>query len=195
MGRFETVINRQCELTATRIQIAELEREILREVRAQRHAAADVRRQSLEAAAAEVKRLEQAVEAETAATAAEKPARGSTHYHDAVVGAGLAARQTAVPSPEPARTANPVPVNPQEIWPTGSDLAKPKTFGSKPPVGDLESNGSNRDEYHRRLSQHLDFATKVLHTSGVIAVVWREWRAFERLVQEKLRTLNAAPSA
>lgn len=106
MDGYEAAIDRQCELAAMRIRIAELEREILREVRAQS-----------------------------------------------------------------------------------------KTLGIKPPGGDLESNGSSREEYHRRLSQHLDFATKVLHTSGVVAVVWREWRTFERLVQQKLRALNAAPSA
>lgn len=101
------------------------------------------------------------------------------------------------PPVDPSSTERPpvivVPSPAQETWPSGADLADPKTFGVKPPVGDLAQGTAAPEEYRRRLMQHLGFASKVVHTSGVIAVVWREWRSFERAVEEKLRALNAAP--
>lgn len=187
----EALIGLECELAATRIRVAELELAVIAEMRMLRIEAANERRRSLHAAGAEVKRLEEDLAAETARGSAEQAA--PTQNAEAEVGGGLAATRSALPQPDPQPPI--APVNIQEIWPAGSDLGHPRSFGVRPPVGDLEALGVSSDEYQRRLKQHLDLASKVLHTSGVVAVVWREWRAFERNVQGKLRAMNAAPAA
>jgi hypothetical protein len=64
-----------------------------------------------------------------------------------------------------------------------------------PPTADLEPGKAATDDYRQRLARHLAFANKVLHTSRVPAAVWREWRAFEKAAQEKLRQLTRAPAA
>jgi hypothetical protein len=63
-----------------------------------------------------------------------------------------------------------------------------------PPVGDLERGSASDDDYRRRLAQHIGFATKVLHTSGVPAAVWREWRAFEKTARQRLVDLAGGVS-
>lgn len=93
---------------------------------------------------------------------------------------GSAPAQAAAPAPAPAR-------------PTGTDLSDPKNFGLAPPIEELEQGSSSTEDYRKRLSAHLAFATKVLHTSRVPAEVWREWRAFEKTVQERLRALAERP--
>jgi hypothetical protein len=82
-----------------------------------------------------------------------------------------------------------------EVWPTGTDLADPKNFGVHAPTADLEQGTATADDYRQRLSRHIAFAAKVLHTSRVPAVVWREWRAFEKAAQERLRELANVSAA
>lgn len=134
------------------------------------------------------------LEAEIAASA--QPAARPRRRRARVATAKLV---TAVPLAEPQTTAKAAPAvatvpSVPETWPGGSDLAEPRSFGVKPPFADLEQGSESLDAYGRRLKQHLTFANQVLHTSGVVAIVWREWRTFARAVEEKLRTLNAGPS-
>ena len=156
------------ELESVQAQIARLEREIARESKppAPRRAAKPI----------------SIVERTDLTPTPPKPAPAARPPHPPV-DASSDERPPVIVVPSPA----------QETWPSGADLADPKTFGVKPPVGDLAQGSVAPEEYRRRLMQHLGFATKVLHTSGVIAVVWREWRSFERAVEDKLRALNAAP--
>lgn len=96
------------------------------------------------------------------------------------------------PTPPPSNTeAQRVPSPPPR--PSGSDLSDPKNFGLEPPVGELARGSSVPEDYRQRLMRHIAFSTRVLHTSGVPAAVWREWRAFERAAQDKLRELNTRP--
>ncbi len=96
----------------------------------------------------------------------------------APAGQGLQASRGVTVAPPPA-----------DAWPTGTDLADPKNFGVRPPTEDLEQGSATGDEYRQRLARHIAFATTVLHTSRVPAVVWREWRTFEKAAQERLREL------
>lgn len=79
----------------------------------------------------------------------------------------------------------------EPVLPTGTNLSDPKNFGLMPPAADLERGSATDDEYRRRLARHIAFATKVLHTSGVPAAIWREWRAFEKAAHERLRALTS----
>lgn len=118
-----------------------------------------------------------------------KPAKANARPAPAQpVQAGVA--EKAAPAPAPAPNPPP-PAAPSR--PTGTDLADPKNFGMEPPSSDLERGASGAEDYRQRLMRHIAFATRVLHTSGVPAAVWREWRAFERTAQERLRELNARP--
>jgi hypothetical protein len=72
----------------------------------------------------------------------------------------------------------------------GTSLDDPKHFGLLPDETVLDASGVDSREYQTRLSAALTFAQKVLHTSGVPAVIWREWRQFERKASEALRALN-----
>lgn len=56
-----------------------------------------------------------------------------------------------------------------------------------PPTADLEPGDISPEEYRHRLARDLAFATTVLHTSKVPAAVWREWRAFEKAIHDRLR--------
>lgn len=107
-------------------------------------------------------------------------------------------RSSADAALAPAKAAPPLqdtpPLPPStEIWPTGTDLADPKNFGVHPPTRDLERGEATEDDYRQRLTRHIGFATKVLHTSRVPAVVWRDWRVFEKTAQERLRELAKGP--
>jgi hypothetical protein len=75
-------------------------------------------------------------------------------------------------------------------WPDGTDLSDPKNFGLRPPVADLDRGTSTADGYRQRMARHIGLATRVLHTSGVRAEVWREWRAFEKAAQARLREIQ-----
>lgn len=158
------------ELETVQTQIARLEREIAR------------------AAKPKPPRPPAAKPAPTARSQTQQP-RSAAESSASSAAAG-AAPATSVARPPVVITPTPS----QETWPSGTDLAEPKSFGVKPPYADLEQGSSSPEEYRRRLAQHLAFANQVLHTSGVVAVVWREWRAFERSVEEKLRATNAAPN-
>lgn len=91
-----------------------------------------------------------------------------------------AADVSATPSPLPA---------PAPQTATGADLSDPKNFGRLPPTAELEQGTASTDEYRLRLARHIAFATQVLHTSGVPAAVWREWRNFEKAARERAREL------
>ena len=89
---------------------------------------------------------------------------------------GMAAAVAVAPKPDPA-----------SFVPTGTDLADPKNFGVMPVAEDLEMGTQNPQEFRQKLVQKIEFATRILHTSGVPAAVWREWRAWEKIAQERLR--------
>jgi hypothetical protein len=105
---------------------------------------------------------------------------------------------TQTPAPSPAVVALPAvsveaqttPAQPAPT-PTGSDLNDPKSFGLLPPVSDLEQGASSAEEFQQRLARHLPFTMRVLQTSGVNAVVWREWRAFEKAIRQRLSAMTA----
>lgn len=108
----------------------------------------------------------------------------------------LSAAPVVVPShaESPTIVAEKAPAVPAALpQPRGSDLADPKNFGLMPPTADLERGTVREDEYRQRLSRHIAFATKVLHTSRVPAPIWREWRAFEKTAQARLRELISRP--
>jgi hypothetical protein len=101
---------------------------------------------------------------------------------------------TPVNPPRPSPSAPPPPVKPAAPpLPTGTDLAEPKNFGQMPPNEELNPGELPADEHQRRLSRHLAFANQVLHTSGVPAAVWLEWRAFQKNAEERLRQLHTVP--
>ncbi len=110
-------------------------------------------------------------------------------------------RPAALPSPAPATEASSAPtimenvappvlpkaaaVSPQaaETWPSGTSLEDPKNFGLRPDRAAQARGSSSRDTFQAKLTKTLHFAMQVLHTSKVSAVVWREWRNFERELQ------------
>src|SRR5690606_11854220 len=94
------------------------------------------------------------------------------------VGVGMAKpEQPAQPPAEPPR-------------PAGTSLDDPKNFGLMPDLGLLGTTSGDSPQQQAKLTGALKFAHQVLHTSGVPAPVWREWRQFERKASEVLRTLN-----
>lgn len=95
------------------------------------------------------------------------------------IGGGLAKAATqAVPPPaEPPR-------------PSGTSLDDPKNFGLMPDLSLLETTSGDSRIQQAKLGDALKFAQQVLHTSGVPAAIWREWRQFERKASDVLRTLN-----
>ncbi len=100
---------------------------------------------------------------------------------------------SVIPGPSvPAGSASAGPTAPPVV-PTGTDLNDPKNFGMMPPTADLEPGTASEEEYRQRLGRHLAFATTVLHTSKVPAAVWREWRAFEKAIQQRLHELANRP--
>lgn len=74
--------------------------------------------------------------------------------------------------------------------PSGTSLDDPKTFGLLPDVSLLETTGGDTRAQQAKLVDSLKFTQQVLHTSGVPAVIWREWRQFEQKASELLRSLN-----
>jgi hypothetical protein len=99
---------------------------------------------------------------------------------------------TANPMPQ-VETSQPLVTTPKPSEPPPLDdtsLDDPKHFGLLPDETVLDSGGMDSRVHQTRLSEALKFAQKVLHTSGVPAVIWREWRQFERKASDALRTLN-----
>lgn len=97
-------------------------------------------------------------------------------------------------SPAPlVETSQPVVTAPKPAEPPpldGTSLDAPKHFGLLPDEAVLDSTDMDSRVHLARLSEALKFAQKVLHTSGVPAVIWREWRQFERRASDALRALN-----
>ena len=90
-----------------------------------------------------------------------------------------------------AAQAAQVPAEPPR--PAGTSLDDPKNFGLLPALSLLETTGEDARSRQAKLSEALKFAQKVLHTSGVPAAVWREWRQFERKAGDLFRSLNTVP--
>jgi len=94
------------------------------------------------------------------------------------IGVGMAkSAQIAQPSAEPPR-------------PSGTSLDDPKNFGLLPDLSLLETTGGDTRTQQAKLADALRFTQQVLHTSGVPAAVWRDWRQFEHKASELLRSLN-----
>lgn len=74
--------------------------------------------------------------------------------------------------------------------PSGISLDDSKNFGLLPDLSLLETTGEDTRIQQAKLADALKFAQQVLHTSGVPAAIWREWRQFEHRANEVLRTLN-----
>jgi hypothetical protein len=72
-------------------------------------------------------------------------------------------------------------------WPQGDSLADPKNFGRRPDRAVFERGALSAEAHRSALAEALKFATQVLHTSKVPALVWREWRAYERELQGALQ--------
>ena len=110
--------------------------------------------------------------------AVRRPPRAKISRAEVSVGSGMAKVGQAVRlAAEPTR-------------PAGSSLEDPKNFGLMPNLGLLETTGGDSLQQQAKLTDALKFAQQVLHTSGVPAAVWREWRQFERKASEVLRTLS-----
>lgn len=96
----------------------------------------------------------------------------------AEIGAGMAKSTQAVqPSVEPPR-------------PAGTSLDDPKSFGLLPDLSLLDVSGGDTRAQQAKLADALKFTQQVLHTSGVPAAVWREWRQFEHKATDLLRSLS-----
>lgn len=94
------------------------------------------------------------------------------------IGLGMAkSAQLAQPPAEPSR-------------PSGTSLDDPKNFGLLPDASLLETITGDTRPQQAKLVEAIQFAQRVLHTSGVPAAVWREWRQFEHNAAEVLRRLN-----
>lgn len=89
-----------------------------------------------------------------------------------------------------AKTAQSAQVPTEPPRPSGTSLDDPKNFGLLPYLSLLEPTGEDARSRQAKLSEALKFAQQVLHTSGVPAAVWREWRQFERKAGDLLRSIN-----
>lgn len=106
------------------------------------------------------------------------------------------ARQSAEAPPAPAPTpvgvaaAQPAAAQPP-ARPSGTDLqGEPKNYGVMPDASRLEPGVLAVEAFKARLVGDLKCAQEILHTSGVPAVTWREWRQFQKLAEGRLRTLG-----
>ena len=135
------------------------------------------------------------VDAELARLRADTPKRSSDALLAPLFG-GKAHKPRAVapavpvvlaPPPGMAAAVAPTPkVDPANNVPTGTDLADPKNFGVLPVAAELEMGALTVLEYRQKLRQRIEYANQILHTSGVPAAVWREWRVWEKTAQERL---------
>ena len=98
---------------------------------------------------------------------------------------GLAAsKQVAAPRPPDSKSTS-----------VGSDLDDPANFQEMPDPALLEQGNLGSVEFRTQLTNALNRATKILHTSRVSAAVWRAWREFERKLQERLRLISNSQTA
>ena len=97
---------------------------------------------------------------------------------DVEIGMGMAKATEAAASPA------------EPLHPSGTSLDDPKTFGLLPDLSLLATSGGDTRIQQTKLADALKFAQQVLHTSGVPAAIWREWRQFEQKASDVLRTLN-----
>lgn len=112
-----------------------------------------------------------------------EPARGLAASHRPVE-----VVQPKAPVGAPPRGAAPPPA--AKPLPTGTDLADPTQFGVMPDRARLNDEGVPRDALRQRLTADIKWAQQILHTSGVPAAVWREWRSFEQSAIARLRSLD-----
>lgn len=74
-----------------------------------------------------------------------------------------------------------------------ANLSDPKNFALLPDESACEVRpGEHQGAYRQRLAEELRRVEKILHTSGVVARVWREWRKFEHKLREALSAQGAA---
>lgn len=92
-----------------------------------------------------------------------------------------------IPNPQPQATNHP-PSPPAMTY----SLSDPANYRQEPDRSILELNGSSAVQHKATLRAALLEAEKVLHTSRVPADIWRQWRAFEKLLREKIRVLTAS---
>lgn len=101
-----------------------------------------------------------------------------TKAADVEIGIGMAKATEAAPAPA------------ESPRPSGTSLDDPKAFGLLPDLSLLETTGGDVRIQQANLADALQFAQKVLHTSGVPAAIWREWRQYEQKASDVLRSLN-----
>jgi transcriptional regulator with XRE-family HTH domain len=93
-----------------------------------------------------------------------------------------------IPPPVPSVSAPTAPAAlPTPIPPVGTNLDDPANFTELPDFDILERGALSPAAHRDRLVAALARTSKILHTSRVRATVWREWRQFERKIQEALR--------
>ena len=95
----------------------------------------------------------------------------------------IAAEATA-----PVTSQTPLP----PVAAASDSLADPVNFSQLPDRMIFEQGDRSASVQRDRLSTALRFCTQVLHTSKVRATVWREWRTFERELQDALRAVHPA---
>jgi hypothetical protein len=69
-------------------------------------------------------------------------------------------------------------------------VGDPKNYGVLPDFGRLEPGTLAAEAFKLRLVGDLKCAHEILHTSGVPALTWREWRQFQKTAEDLLRTLE-----
>jgi transcriptional regulator with XRE-family HTH domain len=113
---------------------------------------------------------------------------------DEAVALAAALGLVAASASAPVAVAAPVAVIPFPIpsvsvptAPVGTNLDDPANFTELPDFGILERGALSPAAHRDRLVAALARTSKILHTSRVRATVWREWRQFERKIQEALR--------
>jgi len=104
------------------------------------------------------------------------------------VGKGLM-KSKAVEPVRPQETPVVVPA-PAAIKPslTGTDLSDPTSFGVLPDASLLQSPNAGDADFRARCAAEISKANTILHTPRIPAAVWREWRQFEKLATEILRS-------
>lgn len=121
-----------------------------------------------------------------------RPRRAGTAPVTAAAPAALdpARSSPAAAAPEPAPVA-PAPRGLARAAETDSAAAPassaPSPWPVCPPASALEPQGRSPLDYRQALQRLLAEAQKALHLPRMPAANWREWRQFERLVEERLR--------